>query len=68
MAASATGAPERGPWRRSRRCRLDPIRTVREILRRIESNGPCELYRAQLVLALRRLLSSDWWDGPLAAA
>lgn len=68
MYTAVAGAPERGPWRRLRLSRPDPIRGVRIVLRRIESRGLCEAYRAELVLAVRRLLSSDWWDGPLAAA
>ena len=68
MVVALASLPWREPWRRSRRSHEDPIRRVRNILRRIEANGPCELYRAELVRAIRRLLAPDYWDGPLSAA
>jgi hypothetical protein len=47
---------------------MNPVRSVRNVLRRIESSGLCEAHRAQLVLEVRRLLASDFWDGPPSAA
>ena len=68
MVIALASLPEREPWKRSRRSHEDPIRRVRNILRRIETNGPCEFYRAQLVRAVRRLFAPDDWNGPLSAA
>jgi hypothetical protein len=60
------------PWERPRRRswsrRMNPVRSVRNVLRRIESSGLCEAHRAQLALEVRRLLASDFWDGPPSAA
>lgn len=64
LASMPWGEPRRRSWRR----REDPIRSVRNALHRIESSGLCEAHRAELILAVRKLLSEDYWDGPLSAA
>lgn len=68
MVVALAELPWERPWRRSRSTRPDPIHRVRKILRRIEVHGPSEHVRAELVLAIRRLLAPDFWDGPLSAA
>ena len=68
MVVALAELPWERPWKRSRSFRPDRVRRVREILRRIEVHGPSEHSRAELVLAVRRLLSPDYGDGPLSAA
>jgi hypothetical protein len=68
MVVALAELPWERPWKRSRPVRPDPIRRVRETLRRIEVHGPSEHSRAELVLAIRRLLAPDFWDGPFSAA
>jgi hypothetical protein len=64
MVVALAELPWERPQKRSRFVRPDPIRHVRKILRRIEVHGHSEHSRAQLVLSVRRLLASDFWDGP----
>jgi hypothetical protein len=68
MAVALAGLPWRRPRKRSSLERRDRIRRVRDVLRRIEIHGPREPFRAELVLAVRRLLAPDFWDDPLSAA
>ncbi len=68
MVVALAELPWERPRRRSRVARPDPIRRVRNVLRRMEVRGPSEETRAQLVLSVRRLLASDFWDGPISAA
>ena len=65
MVIALSCAPWGRPRRRSSRVTRDPIRRVRDALRRVEIHGTHEPYRAQLILAVRRLLAQDPWDGPL---
>lgn len=67
MITLLAGTPEERPWRRSLKVDRDPIRRVRETLRKIEVHGTQEPYRAQLIRAVRNLLQ-DRWDGPSSAA
>lgn len=64
MVVALAGTPWERPWRRLPRVTRDPIRRVRDVLRRIELHGPQEPYRAQLVRAVRSLLAQDPGDGP----
>lgn len=64
MVVALAELPWERPLKRSRFVRPDPIRRVRESLRRIEVRGHSEHSRAQLILSVRRLLASDFWDGP----
>lgn len=68
MVVALACTPWERPWRRSPRITGDPMRRVRDILRKIEVHGIREPYRAQLIRAVRSLLAQEPRDGPLLAA